>query len=43
MCTFQVLQVLPREASPEPDLDGPQQECLCSVRSPGEKLRQMPI
>ena len=45
MCltTFQVLQVFPGEASPEPVVDRPKQECLRPISSPGKELWQMPV
>ena len=45
MCvtTFQVLQVLPGEASPELAVDRPKQKCFRPVSSPRKELWQMPV
>ena len=40
---FQVLQVLPGEATPKPVVDGSQQECLCPLSSTRKELWQMPV
>ena len=40
---LQVLQVFPWKTSPEPGVDGPEQECICPVGSPRKELWKMPI